>query len=77
MTPYYVFQAKQVHKAVSGLGTDEDTLIEILGVHCNEEIQAICAAYESRKLIQEELNEVFIKLFNFSVRNFNGKRLES
>lgn len=57
MTPYYVFQAKQVHKAISGLGTDEDSLIEILGVHCNEEIQAINEAYESRKIIYEYLKD--------------------
>lgn len=49
MTPYYVFQAKQLHKAISGLGTDEDTLIEILGVHDNEQIISINNVYESRK----------------------------
>ncbi|GJQ75979.1 hypothetical protein Trydic_g18033 [Trypoxylus dichotomus] len=40
------FQAKQIHKAISGLGTDEGTIVEILGVHTNEEIIAIRDEYE-------------------------------
>lgn len=49
MMPYYQFQAKQLHKAMSGLGTDEETLIEILGVHNNEDIQNICEEYQMSK----------------------------
>lgn len=49
MTPYYEFQAKQLHKAMSGLGTDEETLIEILGIHNNEDIRNISEEYEKSK----------------------------
>ncbi|KAI4462040.1 ionotropic glutamate receptor [Holotrichia oblita] len=46
MTNPVEFQAKQMHKAISGLGTDEPTIVEILGVHTNEEIIAIRDEYE-------------------------------
>lgn len=49
MTNPVEFQAKQIHKAISGLGTDEGTIVEILGVHTNEEIIAIRDEYEGRK----------------------------
>lgn len=49
MTNPVEFQAKQMHKAISGLGTDEPTIVEILGVHTNEEIIAIRDEYEGRK----------------------------
>lgn len=45
------FQAKQLHKAISGLGTDENTLVEILAVHDNEDIIKISNVYEGRKYI--------------------------
>lgn len=47
------FQAKQLHKAISGLGTDENTLVEILAVHDNQEIINITNAYEGRKYFEE------------------------
>lgn len=40
------YYAKQVHKAISGIGTNEKTIIEILGIHNNAEITAIREAYE-------------------------------
>lgn len=40
------FQAKQLHKAISGLGTEENTIVEILGVHSNDEVVGISNAYE-------------------------------
>lgn len=49
MTPPVEYQAKELHKAISGLGTDENTLIEILGVHSNAEINEIRDVYEGRK----------------------------
>lgn len=47
MTHPVEYQAKQLHKAISGIGTDEKTLVEILGVHSNDDVKAISAAYES------------------------------
>lgn len=43
------FQAKQLHKSISGLGTDENTIVEILAVHDNDDIIRISNAYEGRK----------------------------
>jgi len=40
------FQAKELHHAISGLGTDEATIVEILGIHSNENIINIANAYE-------------------------------
>ena len=52
MLPPLEFKAKELQKAMSGLGTDEDTLIEILGVHTNEEVTAVREIYEGRKCVQ-------------------------
>lgn len=49
MTEPIEFQAKQLHKAISGLGTDESTIVEILGVHDNEDVIKIANVYEGRK----------------------------
>lgn len=40
------FDAKMMKKAIEGAGTDEHALIEILVTRNNEEIQAMCAAYQ-------------------------------
>ncbi|XP_022236303.1 annexin B9-like isoform X2 [Limulus polyphemus] len=46
MTPVADFLASELNKALSGLGTKEDTLVEILCTRRNEEIKAITEAYE-------------------------------
>ncbi|XP_072381452.1 annexin B9-like isoform X1 [Diabrotica undecimpunctata] len=40
------FQVEELHRAISGMGTDDDTLVEILVVHENEEIQRISERYQ-------------------------------
>lgn len=50
MTSPLEYQAKELHKALSGLGTDEETIIEILGIHNNEEVKNIRDVYEGCKL---------------------------
>ncbi|KAB0794612.1 hypothetical protein PPYR_11451 [Photinus pyralis] len=47
MIPPVEYYAKQLHKAISGIGTNEKAIIEILGVHRNQEILAIGEAYQS------------------------------
>ncbi|KAJ8934553.1 hypothetical protein NQ318_004983 [Aromia moschata] len=46
MTEPIEFQAKQLHKAISGLGTDESTIVEILSVYDNENVVKIANEYE-------------------------------
>ncbi|XP_076253642.1 annexin B9-like isoform X2 [Rhynchophorus ferrugineus] len=80
MTDPIEYQAKQLHHAISGLGTDEATIVEILGIHDNESVVGIANAYEG--LYQTSL-EVDIKgdttghLKRLLVSLANGNRDES
>jgi len=57
MTPLPQFYAKELRDAVSGIGTNESTLIEILCTTTNREILTIRAAYESiyRSSLEKDL----------------------
>src|SRR5690606_23448465 len=46
MEPSVVYTAKQLHKAMAGLGTKESVLIEIMTTRSNAEIEEIKAAYK-------------------------------
>ncbi|XP_067013419.1 annexin B9 isoform X2 [Anabrus simplex] len=47
MTPLPQFYAQEIHDALSGIGTDEDCLIEVFCTLNNHEIRTVRAAYES------------------------------
>lgn len=46
MIPPTQYLCKQIHKAIEGLGTDDECLIEILCTRNNSEVQEIVEAYE-------------------------------
>lgn len=49
MTPTNDYLASEVRKAISGIGTDEDVLIEVLCTRTNQEIWAINESYQRCK----------------------------
>ncbi|XP_034230490.1 annexin B11-like isoform X2 [Thrips palmi] len=47
MKPHYEFMAKEIHDALAGIGTDEETVIEVVCSATNGEIHAIKSVYQN------------------------------
>lgn len=56
------FMANQLQKAMAGIGTEEETLVEILCSRNNNEVKEIVDAYERR--------ELFLFLFSLNMDIF-------
>lgn len=63
LTPIVDFYVKELHDAMSGIGTDEDVLIEVLCSMSNYEIHTIKNAYERREnILKMQLIHIFFQL---------------
>lgn len=54
-TPYIDYDCRELNKAMKGMGTNEDALIEIIGTRSNTRIKEIKARY--KELFSKELEE--------------------
>lgn len=64
MTPTYDFLAKEIHYAIDGIGTNEETIIEIICTASNAEINNIKMAYHKCRL-----HVIYIKKFGINLLN--------
>ena len=53
LMPIVDYYVKELHDAMSGIGTDEDVLIEVLCSLSNYEIHTIKNAYERRECLEK------------------------
>ncbi|XP_078350996.1 uncharacterized protein LOC144635778 isoform X3 [Oculina patagonica] len=75
-----LFDANSLHDAMSGLGTDEAVLIEILSSRSSEEIQAIKATFKQthgKELVEEIKSETSGDLQTTLIKLAEGKRSTS
>ena len=49
VTPPEEYLCKQLHRAMEGMGTEEDTLIEIICSRSNSEVETLVETYERSK----------------------------
>ena len=54
------FDAKQVNKAIKGLGTDESALVEVILSRTNAQLTAMKEAYKTSKSIFRYFSPVYI-----------------
>lgn len=49
MTPIHDYLAKELHDAIAGIGTDEETIVEIMCTASNAEVNSIIKSYQNSK----------------------------
>lgn len=75
MTPTYNFLAKEIKNAVDGIGTNEETIIEIMCTASNSEINNIKMAYH-KCMLNLICIQIFIISFGLTIVLVFGKDLE-
>uniref|UniRef100_A0A8D3AZN8 Annexin n=1 Tax=Scophthalmus maximus TaxID=52904 RepID=A0A8D3AZN8_SCOMX len=87
LMPSLQYEAHRLQQAMAGLGTDEETLMEILCTRSGEQLQEISAAYKQlyKKDLEKELKgetsgdfeKLVLALLNSLLASLNGKKADA
>ncbi|KAG7225420.1 hypothetical protein INR49_027414 [Caranx melampygus] len=87
LVPPVQYEAQRLQQAMAGLGTDEETLLEILCTRSGKELQEICATYKQlyKKDLEKEMKgetsgdfaKLVVALLNSLLASLKGKKAEA